>query len=220
MSAPGKVRDSILKYASVPHDNDRVMREREGHPLYERYLLAVDPGDEHVGVAAFGLSRDGWENAWSCEMTPDEFTSYLSMMAYLGRFDVIVVEEWRLFPQAAPLLVGSDMPTSQLIGVIKYIHRQTKMGTMRWPGPEVELYFQSPQIKKPTRSLLQARKMSSLAKWLKVPNDHATDAELHGWYHIIKTLEEPVHQRMLEGLKKRGIRRLSDHRFDPWSPVW
>jgi len=94
------------------------------------------------------------------------------------------------------------METSQLVGVIKYIHRMTKGVAARWPAPDVELVWQSPAIKNPTRSVLRNRKLVSMAKYLRIPNDHAGDAELHGYHHILHTLKEPTHQTTLQKLKR------------------
>lgn len=168
---------------------------------YHLHMVAVDPGGEHVGVAAFGKDDDGWECVWAGEMTPLEFEDWLSEQYATGRIDILVYESWKLFPDKAKQQTGSDMPTSQLIGVIKYIHRACKSSKVRFPGPDAQIFVQDPSIKIPTRSLLKARGMLSMAKFLKIPLDHAADAELHGWHLILKTLNEPYHQTLIKKLK-------------------
>lgn len=176
-------------------------------PIYARCIVAVDPGDVHVGVSVFGETDEGWECAWSAEMEPVEFEDWLSEHMYMGRVDYLVVEEWKLFAQHKDNQVGSDMKTPQLIGAIKYIHRHVKHRN-RWPAmEEAILHFQPPKIKKPTRSMLRNRGMRSVAKFLKVPNDHAQDAELHGFHYIERVLKEPFHQNLLEEWESRRKRK-------------
>lgn len=159
-------------------------------------LVAVDPGGVHVGVTQYSARVDRYsnpDNAWTCdwsrEMHPQEFEDFLSEQMILGQIDILVVEEWVLFGDLAAEQTGSDMPTSQLIGVIKYIHRMTRA---QWPGGSCDLIFQPPTIKIPTRSLLRSRKVKSWAKAHKVTGDHVLDAELHASYHILHTLEEDI----------------------------
>lgn len=154
-------------------------------------MVAVDPGGRHVGVTMYtDEHEDGnWTCDWSKEFTPQEFEDWLSEHMILGTINILVVEEWILFASLAAEQTGSDMPTSQLIGVIKYIHRMTKA---QWPMGECDLVFQSVQIKVPTRSLLRSRGVKSWAKAHKVTGDHVLDAELHASYHIIKTLKQTI----------------------------
>lgn len=158
---------------------------------YSVRLVAVDPGGVHVGVALFGFDGQAWSCLWAGEMQPEEFEDWLSEHMVHSGIDILVVEEWQLFGDKALEQTGSDMPTSQLIGVIRYIHRHMKGTQARWPREDVELVFQSPQIKTPTLSVLKNRHLRSMAKKLKA-GGHALDAELHGYHHIIKTMGAPV----------------------------
>jgi len=174
--------------------------ERSKWEAHSTRLVAVDPGDVHVGVALFGRDALGWECVGAMEMTPEGFEDWLAEELIRATVDILVVEEWKLFPDHGEQ-VGSDMPTSQLIGAIKFMWRSCKSIAKRWPAPDVELVMQSPQIKIPTRAVLKNRKMTSMAKFLKIPLDHAADAELHGYHYIIKTLQEPTHQTYIKGLQ-------------------
>lgn len=168
----------------------KVSRERAEEYAYR--LVAVDPGGVHVGVAVFGCNNSGWSCFWAGEMQPEEFEDWLSEHMVHSGIDILVVEQFTLYADKAMEQTGSDMPTSQLIGAIKYIWRQMKGTASRWPRPDVELHFQPAKIKVPTQSVLKNRGMKSMAKTLKA-GGHAFDAELHGYHHIINTMDEPIH---------------------------
>lgn len=167
-------------------------------------LCAVDPGGEHVGVSMFAQAQDrSWQCIWAGEFSPIEFEDWLSEAMIKAEIDELVVETWRLFPDKAMLQTGSDMPTSQLIGAMRYIWRMTcNIGT-RWPAPDVEWYWQDPTIKVPTRSMLRNRGIKSMSKFLKIPNDHASDSELHGYHHILQTRKEEVRLTLIPGWEKK-----------------
>lgn len=150
-------------------------------------FIAVDPGSEHVGVAEFERRTDGvWYCASAGEMTPAQFLPWYVAGLRRNLWERVVVESWRLFPESAKFYVGSDMPTSRLIGAIEALatHVPNETG---WFDEPVSVIYQDPQIKVPTRSWLKRRKMRSVAKMLGVAGDHATDAELHGYRWIIQT---------------------------------
>lgn len=152
-------------------------------------LVAVDPGGVHVGVATFEKRTAGWACTWAGEMTPVLFEDWLTDKLAAGEIEALVVEEWKLFADKAAQQVGSHMETSQLIGSIKYICRKV---APKWPSVQFSLVWQSPNIKIPTRSVLRARGVKSTAKQLKVSGDHASDAELHGYHYIMRTLNDQL----------------------------
>lgn len=91
-------------------------------------LLAVDPGDVHVGLALFtyGPDADGDEaadctRAW--ETDPATAIDLIASWLLNYQIDTLVVEEFRLYPGKAKQLTGSTMPTCELIGQIKWAHR-------------------------------------------------------------------------------------------------
>lgn len=162
--------------------------------------VSVDPGGEHVGVAWWvnleppsdEVAGSGWYCKWAREMTPDEFMGFLARELLSGTIDIVIYESFRLMADRAMQQVGSDMPTSQLIGVIKWLAGGLAQAKARWPAPEVELYEQAPSIKKPTDSIRRSKGLGFQAKRDGVPGDHATDAELHGMHHIMKTRGDRV----------------------------
>lgn len=148
-------------------------------------FLAIDPGDEHVGLAEFERKNDGvWYCAWAGEKTPEQFLPWFAEGLRKDRWEHVVVESWRLFPESAKFYVGSDMPTSRLIGSIEAMATYVPDADT-WFDDPVAVTYQSPQIKVPTRSVLKRRKLRSVAKILKVSGDHASDAELHGFKYMI-----------------------------------
>lgn len=161
-----------------------VRRSPSAAPVWR--FLAVDPGDVHVGLAEFTrFEVNGpWICTWAAEMDPVHFLPWFVERLRQDRWEHVVVEEWRLFPQAAPMYVGSDMPTSRLIGAIHALAAFIP-DDGAWFDDPVHVWLQSPQIKTPTRGWLRKRKMQSVAGILRVTADHARDAELHGYKWLI-----------------------------------
>lgn len=103
-------------------------------------LIAVDPGDVHVGVAFFQTEDpDPWSGQgggdWECvdtqEWTPNEFADGLAETMLVGEIDTIVFERFRLYADLAAEQTGSEFLTSQLIGVIKYLVRINNLHAQR-----------------------------------------------------------------------------------------
>src|ERR1017187_9871856 len=123
-------------------------------------ILAVDPGDSHVGCA---LYADG-------EVTAAEVNEadWLPRFAELVEtLDLVVIEEFRLYPGSAPALSWSPMKTVKMIGAMEWI--ATCAG--------VPITLQSAAVKIPTRAQCKARGIV----W-KHKSIHARDALLHLHY--------------------------------------
>lgn len=137
-------------------------------------VLAIDPGDVHCGMATFldGQCTSTWED------TPADCLGYVRSVLEGECLDVLVVEEFRLYPWKAQQQAYSQMLTCQLIGGIK--------AAWSWFGSgSCKLVEQSATIKKPTVGILRARGIKSKAKQSKA-GGHALDAELHGYYYVLK----------------------------------
>lgn len=141
-------------------------------------LIAIDPGDKHVGVAFF----TGQGCYLVQEMTPDELCDLMWVWMDTASVDTLVVEKFQLYPDKAKEQSYGEMLTSQLIGRIKEIVRRTMTTT----GLIVPIIEQPASIKQPTFKQLRARKIQSIAKRDKVPGQHVLDAEAHGWYYLMK----------------------------------
>lgn len=182
-------------------------------------LIAIDPGDAHVGVAFFGRTADG---QWYCQDAqqiddPDGFEdSLLETLLTDGGVRYVIFERYRLYEDKAQLQKGSEFRTSQMIGVIKFIvrqrhlhvqkHRERQTGLLPCElqggmchnlseGPlPLTIFGQYADIKKPTAGILRFKKIKSLGKKAKADNkgwgDHCIDAELHGWKYILDELHE------------------------------
>lgn len=77
-------------------------------------VLAFDPG-QTTGYAV--LSTDGEYQVLG------SFAEWYLVDALMGSYepDVVVIEQFRLYPYAARSKVWSDFPTVEVIGVIKYL---------------------------------------------------------------------------------------------------
>lgn len=159
-------------------------------------LLAVDPGDEHVGVAWFDQQEKGWGCVYVEEMTPDEFRQYIGPALSSGMFRYVVCESFALYREKALQQIGSEFPTSQMIGMLKYVVWNVNLFSHMNPDldQEVELVMQKPSIKKAVFAILARKGYRFTADRLKVPAQHVRDAEVHG----IKYLKDTLGQTMLK----------------------
>lgn len=140
-------------------------------------LVAIDPGGEHVGVAGFGYGQDeGAVCIRAIELAPVDTEELIWAMCVNSAIDALVIESWRLFPDMAPKLAGSDMPTSQLIGSLRFIARRFA----------VPVTLQDPVIKVPMAHLLRAAEIP-LRSVKEGKGGHAKDAELHGWRYLVSS---------------------------------
>lgn len=133
-------------------------------------VVAVDPGDKHVGIA-WWRSRNG-------ERVAETHTAELAVGAVEKLLEVgdegavvLVIEEFRLYPGKDKPQAYSQMETSEMIGALKYVAR--KLGV-----PAVE---QGAYIKNPTRRQLRARGIVQVGDTV-----HAKDAELHLIHYCLK----------------------------------
>jgi hypothetical protein len=92
-------------------------------------LIAVDPGDVHVGVAYFDRdpgSKYGWRCTHTAEYLPDEFSDGLAeeFVDQDPEWEFLVYEKFRLYEDKAAEQKGSEFPTAKLIGVIEWLGRK------------------------------------------------------------------------------------------------
>ena len=157
-------------------------------------IVAIDPGGEHVGVAMFREAPDskyGWECWWVKEFQPGPFVDWFQVE--LPRFDVVVYEIFRLYEDKAMSLIGSEMETSQLIGVIKYLAGQ---------APLASVTGQPAAWQQPSLGILRSLGMPSKAKADRA-GGHCLSAELHGWAYLIRsglTRNIPINDRDWPGM--------------------
>lgn len=149
-------------------------------------LVAVDPGDVHVGIAEFVETADSWECMQAYELGWENGIDRVAQFLVGGQLDFLIVERFSLYADMAKTLIGSEMETAQCIGAIRYLHakylaRATDPYELRKLA-ETELVFQGASIQKATDRICKAKGIPSEANG----NPHARSAELHGWHFILK----------------------------------
>ncbi len=145
-------------------------------------VLAIDPG-ERCGWATGTIADAGLE-------VQDHGISFLKDMALAvhravvleDRYDVVIYETFRLTHKGARVSVGSDLQTSQVIGMIRL---------SAWLNPRVQLVPQTPGDKTTARlSLRNPGGEDILARLDKLPKSHDDghdgDALLHLWNFYFK----------------------------------
>lgn len=157
-----------------------------------KILLGIDPGDIHVGVAAFAEDRDGWPRCeWAREMEHDEATDFIVRQVSAYTVFGISLERFNLYEDQKDNQVGSEFKTCEQIGVIKFIVRVNNENTGLtgdqdngdpWSPPFVRLWLQGADIKKPTRAQMKARGIERITP----VGSHHGDAEEHGWHRILR----------------------------------
>lgn len=145
-------------------------------------FIAVDPGEEHCGVAIFVVFMgENGEPDVECRMTtehtPEGLFDNLRVWGALhgnskGTFDMFVVESFRLYPEKMHSLAYSELRTVEVIGVLRE--------RARCDG--VPFITQPALVKKATEGQLKSRGIALKSKG----SPHAHDAELHGWHYWLK----------------------------------
>jgi hypothetical protein len=179
-------------------------------------LTAVDPGDVYVGVAFFEPEDNEW--GWRCvdvqEFSPDDFIDAYSESVFANEVPITVFERFRLYNDLAVKQTGSEMPTAQLIGQMKFVVRRHNahcdlhtvalrrgaMTTCELRGSSCMdkdigwqptlMVGQMADIQKPTTGILKNRGIKSVARPKMRSDyggrDHVLSAELHGWYYLLE----------------------------------
>lgn len=188
-----------------------VVRAQPSTAPHVETLLAIDPGDVHVGMALFTKDRtdqDTGYGPWRCRTAYErgwaDGLDEVAMLMIDGLLDHLVVERFQLYPDLAQEQAGSDMLTSQWIGAATWLvhanedhllrHRKARDLAKRLDCDptglgcsirirHVEYALQQAAIKKPITGVLRARKIASMARRNKT-GGHAQDAELHGYKRL------------------------------------
>lgn len=143
-------------------------------------LIAIDPG-ERVGWAT-GLLHEYAEGGTKLEVTGHGITPLkpfaIKLDGVFADYDIVIYERWILFSGHAMKLVGSDMQSSQLVGIIR---------ALGWKHPQVKLVGQRPsEMDKDHKTLppdLKAR-IDALPK--AHDERHDESALLHLWRYYWK----------------------------------
>lgn len=158
-------------------------------------VLAIDPG-ERVGWAHGVIQQPGdtWAEGGGPVQTRTEpalmVTGHgiatlkdmaLKLHEVAGNYDVIVFEEYRISsnPQKLKAHVGSDVPTLQLVGMIRLC---------AWLNPQAKLVTQYPKNKATAERSMPAWLREKIAGLPARHDDaHDGDALLHLWFYYWKT---------------------------------
>lgn len=134
-----------------------------------RLILAIDPGDVHVGWA-MGLQINPGE--WGIKAGEWTRSESVKEVERFGKdLDELVMETFVLYPGKAAQQAFSPMLTSELIGKLK----------LTAEANDVPVHMQPAMIKKPTARQLAARGVKRVAI-----GNHARDAELHLYYRLLR----------------------------------
>lgn len=153
-------------------------------------VLAVDPGEEHVGLAVGvgdAAADFGWRVTDVAELTPWEFVQFFRDV--IGHLDIVTCEKFTLYPHLAKEQIGSEMPTSKLIGWIEFTVRMWNEIYVEDPAgrayryPSVAYTSYPANIHAGTSSVMKKRGIPFVSP---LSPDHARSAELHWWHCLIR----------------------------------
>lgn len=155
-------------------------------------VLALDPG-ERVGWARADVDEDGtwsqlrhgitplWDMATAVARASDIYPSgedYESAPDY----DVVVMEDWRLYPHMANNFVGSAFPSVQFIGAVRLCCKLS--GT--------KLVMQGAAVKKTadkTLAKLRPELHELVTRPIKHDDGHDQDAIRHLWVYTFRNTD-------------------------------
>jgi len=160
----------------------------------QRGIIAIDPGDVHIGIASgVGLAPyvdgkpvegadDELRGAWEMAYVPA--LHVLSNAIRAGWVEYVVIEDWTLYKDQLPTLVGSHCETARFIGAVEWMVRAHN----RWAATVedragIELYEQPAHLQEPTKSFLRE---FGIERTSRPGNPHALSAELHWWYFLLQ----------------------------------
>jgi hypothetical protein len=170
-------------------------------------ILAVDPGFVNCGLAWFerGVTLAAGERGWRCldARRFDPLSALEVIRDWLPRNDnkaTLVVEEFRLYPWMMQQQGFSAMGTSEMIGIIRWLHLEVLRGNgherVGWDfaSSAPVLMLQGAILKKRGEAYMRREGIEHVGK-----NIHARDAELHGWAFV-----DLIGPRLAERRRKEG----------------
>lgn len=144
-------------------------------------VLALDPGSR-VGWAAADVDpvTGEWDNLthgitelWPMSDKVDEVA---------GNYDLIVIEDWRLYPDKAKTMVGSSFPSVQFIGAVK--------GSARRAGTKVVLQGAATKTSADkTMKAVRPELYELVTRPVAHDDGHDQDALRHLWFWTTKHTE-------------------------------
>lgn len=155
------------------------------------HVIGIDPGGKdkddkagHVGVTFARRNTDisntgaGWDIMHICELTPPVFVQWFTLVLGMDLVDEIVCESFSIKKETANFLIGSELPTAQLIGYIRFSMQQHARA-----GGKTQLTMQQPGDRYVADGLLKAQGLTYRSP--KTP-DHARSSEMHLWTWLFR----------------------------------
>lgn len=155
-------------------------------------VLAVDPGDKHVGMAV-GLAFARPDPDTGGVVAEDELVVAFEVGHIDGLFaidtavnagwvDILVIEDWRLYRDKMEEQVGSRCETARFLGGVEHLVRKYNRFAESTGDPNrVELIEQPASVQAPAKEKLREYRMGRTSK---PDQGHALSAELHFWHLI------------------------------------
>lgn len=131
-------------------------------------VLAIDPG-ERVGWATGSLDHAEFKVVEQGVHGLRDFA--IALGKNINKYDTLVYEAWRLYPNAGKAMIGNDMQPSQLVGIIRYLG---------WINPTVRVVTQGATIKK---TALKTMPEDVTARFKRSTEQHDKDAVMHLWHY-------------------------------------
>lgn len=139
-------------------------------------VTAIDPGDVHTGMAHWVDGRRRVETIDTADFRAvDRVRQLLEAVSHPPVRRVLVIERFSLYANKSTEQIGSQFETSQLIGQLKLVARDT----------DTEVVVQGADIKKGTKKQLRARGIDLVSAG-SGGDVHAGDAELHLIHYLLK----------------------------------
>jgi hypothetical protein len=146
-------------------------------------VIAIDPGDTHIGVSIGVVSHvpEQSQILFSLEMERRANLEFIQDMLSAGWVDTLVVEDFTLIPGKAMAQSGSRMLTSRMIGMFEWMIIQDKRSREAYT-PIIPLVLQMPHIKKTQMAICKRHGIKPIPCG---NSGHARDSQLHFWYFAL-----------------------------------
>jgi hypothetical protein len=146
-------------------------------------VIAIDPGDTHIGVSIGVVSpiREQSQIVFSLEMERLANLEFIQDMLSAGWIDTLVVEDFALIPNKAMAQSGSRMLTSRMIGMFEWMVIQDKRSRENHVSI-VPLVLQMPYIKQTQMAICKRHDIKPIPCG---NSGHARDSQLHFWYFAL-----------------------------------
>lgn len=144
------------------------------------FILAVDPGNS-TGVVMWDSERQTVEHVCTLRL-------WRGLDVLLASADVVVYESFKLFPHLAREQTGSDFPSCQVIGVIRYLVETMGVGAV---PPSVV-------VQQPSNQAKSLFKEGHLKAWgFQWGSPHELSAIRHLCYYLYHSEDNWLRERLV-----------------------